>query len=278
MKTQGIVLTIIALALPGMAMRQPSSQPAISSDPAAEIASDSIMPNLFGASSTAAASAIQAAEKKVSTPVFSLPSGTYSSTQSVKIKDATAGSTIYYTTNGSTPTKSSTKYKAAISVAKTETLRAMAVASGHAESAVAKATYTLKSGSSGGSLKVTLTPENGGGTVTLQVGSEVALVVVAKNAGAQADSSITVTPSTTPESLPLDLTICETSPNGGPCLAAPQKSVKLSSLASGAHGEFVVFVAANGSIASSPANRIVVSFKNSGGTVIATGSIPVTTN
>jgi len=47
------------------------------------------------------------------------------------------GATIYYTTNGSTPS-------GAIKVSTTETVKAIAVAAGHANSSVATATYTLK--------------------------------------------------------------------------------------------------------------------------------------
>ena len=63
------------------------------------------------------------------TPKFSLAAGAYASAQSVSISDATSGATIYYTTDGSTPTTSSTRYASAITVSATETLSAIAVAS-----------------------------------------------------------------------------------------------------------------------------------------------------
>jgi hypothetical protein len=80
-------------------------------------------------------------------PTFSVAAGTYSSAQTVSISDATAGTTIYYTTNGTTPTTSSTKYSGAITVSSSETLEAIAVETGYTNSAVATATYTINSGS-----------------------------------------------------------------------------------------------------------------------------------
>jgi hypothetical protein len=77
------------------------------------------------------------------TPVFSPSSGTYTSTQTVTISDKTAGATIYYTTNGTTPTTSSAKYTGAITVSSTETIEAIAAASGYSCSSVATVTYTI---------------------------------------------------------------------------------------------------------------------------------------
>ncbi len=57
-------------------------------------------------------------QTSVSTPTFSPPAGTYTSAQSVAISDVTSNATIYYTTNGTAPTASSTKYTGPITVAR----------------------------------------------------------------------------------------------------------------------------------------------------------------
>ena len=80
---------------------------------------------------------------QAASPSFSLPAGTYTSPQTVTITDATSGATIYYTTNGTAPTASSTQYAEAIAVSSTETIQAIAVASGYSSSTVASATYTI---------------------------------------------------------------------------------------------------------------------------------------
>ena len=77
------------------------------------------------------------------TPSFSPVGGTYTSAQTVSISDTTSGATIYYTTNGTTPTTSSTLYSGAITVSSTETLQAIATATGYSTSAVASAAYTI---------------------------------------------------------------------------------------------------------------------------------------
>jgi glucosylceramidase len=76
------------------------------------------------------------------TPTFFPAAGTYNPTQ-ITLTDKTAGSTIYYTTDGSTPTVSSTPYAGPVTVSATTTVKAIAAASGFSTSAVASATYTV---------------------------------------------------------------------------------------------------------------------------------------
>ena len=77
------------------------------------------------------------------TPVFSPAAGTYTSAKSVTITDATTGAAIYYTTDGTAPTTSSNLYSGAITVSATQTIKAIAVAPGLTNSAVATATYII---------------------------------------------------------------------------------------------------------------------------------------
>ncbi len=79
------------------------------------------------------------------TPIFSLASGSYTAAQSVTISDATAGATIFYTTDGSTPTISSAVYGGAIMVTANETIKAIATATNYTSSGVATAAYAMAS-------------------------------------------------------------------------------------------------------------------------------------
>jgi hypothetical protein len=93
--------------------------------------------------SAVATSAYTITQPSAATPTFSVAGGTYSTSQTVTLSDSTSGATIYYTTNGTTPTTSSSVYSTAINVSATETLEAIAVASGYTNSAVATAAYTV---------------------------------------------------------------------------------------------------------------------------------------
>jgi hypothetical protein len=82
----------------------------------------------------------------VAAPTFGVSSGSYTSLQTVTISTTTAGAAIYYTTDGSTPTASSRVYGGPVSVASTIVLKAIATASGYADSEVASGTYTMNAG------------------------------------------------------------------------------------------------------------------------------------
>ncbi|MEK0314598.1 chitobiase/beta-hexosaminidase C-terminal domain-containing protein [Cohnella sp. 56] len=92
-------------------------------------------------------------QQQVATPTFSPAAGTYTSAQSVTIGTATSGAAIRYTTDGSTPTSSSTLYTGAINVASTQTIKAIALKSGMTDSAVATAAYTINSVTTGGTVQ-----------------------------------------------------------------------------------------------------------------------------
>jgi len=78
-------------------------------------------------------------------PVFSKPSGTYSGPQMVTISDATPGALIYYTTNGTVPSRASATVSpgGSILVSTSETVKALAVATGYTTSPEGVATYTI---------------------------------------------------------------------------------------------------------------------------------------
>ncbi len=96
-----------------------------------------------GCLSSAVATATYTLPPQAATPIFSVPAGTYTSTQIVAITDTTPGATIYYTTNRNPPNAAYTLYSGPITVSSTETLEAIATASGYSTSAVANAAYTI---------------------------------------------------------------------------------------------------------------------------------------
>ena len=89
----------------------------------------------------------------VATPTFSPAAGSFDSPQNVTISCSTEDATIYYTTDGTTPTTSSSVYSSAIAVTETTTIKAMAVKTDMANSNVATGTFTIES-----TITVTNTP------------------------------------------------------------------------------------------------------------------------
>jgi chitobiase/beta-hexosaminidase-like protein/BACON domain-containing protein len=85
-------------------------------------------------------SAVGTAVYTLTAPIAATPI----STQTVTISDATAGATVYYTTNGTVPTTSSTKYTGPIVFTTSATLKFIAVAPNYTQSAVRTVTVTVQ--------------------------------------------------------------------------------------------------------------------------------------
>jgi hypothetical protein len=98
------------------------------------------------AQSATATSVITISQPVAATPVITPATGTYSSPQTLTIKDATSGSTIYYTLNGSQPTTSSPQYTSSFTVSTTATVKAIATAPGVKASGTATSVITIQSG------------------------------------------------------------------------------------------------------------------------------------
>ena len=103
----------------------------------------------IGANSSITVTTVQ---QTVATPTFSPGAGTYVGTQTVTISDGTSGSTICYTTDGSTPTANGagacthgTTYSTPVSVATSETLKAIGSKAAFLDSAVGSAAYVINS-------------------------------------------------------------------------------------------------------------------------------------
>lgn len=88
-----------------------------------------------------------------------LTTGTYLGTQTITLATATNGADIYYTTNGNTPSASSTHYTAPFTVSSTQTIKAIAIKSNYTNSDEVSATYTITPA-------YTVTWKNQGATIT----------------------------------------------------------------------------------------------------------------
>lgn len=86
---------------------------------------------------------VGAVVETVETPVFSVAAGEVASGTLVSITCETAGAKIYYTTDGTAPSENSAEYTEPIAVEEDMTIKAIAVAEGMSNSAVATVAYTV---------------------------------------------------------------------------------------------------------------------------------------
>jgi len=94
------------------------------------------------------------------TPALWPVPGSYSQTQAgqtVTLTDSTPSATIYYTTDGTTPTTSSIPYKNPMTITSTTTIQAIATAQGYSQSALATGTYTLTPPGNGPAVSIVVT-------------------------------------------------------------------------------------------------------------------------
>jgi LruC domain-containing protein len=81
---------------------------------------------------------------RVATPAFSPIPGAFTTAQNITLTTATSGATIYFTTDGTTPTVSSTLYSAPIFLNSTATIKALAVKAGMTNSIILSGTFNIQ--------------------------------------------------------------------------------------------------------------------------------------
>lgn len=103
-----------------------------------------------------------------------------------------------------------------------------------------------------------------------------AFAVASANVGVA--GALTVTADTGGVSLPISLSLCQTNPANGQCLAPPAASVP-TTIAAGATPTFSIFVSASAGVAAAPGtNRVFVRFLDAGGTSHGATSVAVQTD
>src|ERR1700735_1841598 len=132
------------------------------------------------------------------------------------------------------------------------------------------------------SFQVLAATVSGDGVLTIPfstqgAGAAGAFAVEAANVGNPIGGGVVV--SAEAGTLPVGITICQTDPTNGACLATPGSPVTLASFPRGTSVTFSVFVIATAAIASDPANnRIYVQFRDGGGNLLTFTSVAVVTD
>jgi Chitobiase/beta-hexosaminidase C-terminal domain len=131
---------------PGMQAAQQATQIAIQ---ATQQANDQMMQASQQANQAAMNASMQASQNAgcnpcgAASPKFSVKAGKSAVPVTIKLRDSTRGAVIYYTTNGWTPTASSSRYVGPITIDSTTTLQAIAIPPYGGRSRVVTAIYTI---------------------------------------------------------------------------------------------------------------------------------------
>jgi len=148
--------------------------------------------NVSSGPATASTTSTLTVTTPAATPTFSPPAGTYTSAQFVSLQDSTSQASIYYTTDGTTPSASSNIYFGPIQVSTSQTIQAIALANFYLPSAVASATYTI-------AIPPSLTI--GGSAVTVAPGATIdntSTITVTPSGGFTGSVSLTATVTSSP--------------------------------------------------------------------------------
>ncbi len=118
-------------------------------------------------------------QETVATPVANPNGGQFTTSQWVTLSCATPGAEIFYTLDGSTPTRSSTLYTGAIAITNTKTLKAFAIKSGMIDSSVMTSVFRIEA--AGTSSPGTIPPSKPSSTQSSSDTNEPANIPVSKN-------------------------------------------------------------------------------------------------
>jgi hypothetical protein len=122
-----------------------------------------------GGSAAVSTSHLSPVQPAAATPAIQPVAGTYFAVQTISIADTTAGATIYYTTDGSTPTSASPTYSAPFSLNSATTVQALAVATGYSNSVIANARYEFRTPAATYPITVSVTATPAGSNKILQL-------------------------------------------------------------------------------------------------------------
>jgi hypothetical protein len=123
---------------------------------------------------------------------------------------------------------------------------------------------------------VTLTATASGDGYVHVSGGAGAFAVATTNVGVS--GPLTASADTGTVSLPVSLSVCQTNPSTGACLASPQPQVQLT-IGANQTPTFAVFTFTQSTIANDPANnRVFIRFRDIGGNTRGSSSVAVTTN
>ncbi|MBU6409397.1 MAG: chitobiase/beta-hexosaminidase C-terminal domain-containing protein, partial [Verrucomicrobia bacterium] len=154
----------------------------------------------------------------VPAPEFDPVGGLYAGPISVALNDIVGGASIYFTTDGSEPTTSSTLYTGPIPVSNQTTIKAIAAAGGMTDSAVNTAIYQFTTGSGNPDFSLSASPgsltiiqgNNGTSTITINPVNGYNNTVSLSASGLPSGVTASFNPSSTTTSSTLTLTASST--------------------------------------------------------------------